>query len=117
MRTTGASRWLSLNGELYISFRNVVEGGQIWRSSNGVDWSLVMQGGFDDVNNGRPYGLIVADKALYVVFSNSVTGAQVWRTFDGAFWQRANLDGWGDPGNAWAITTIRPGQCSRTTCT
>ncbi len=54
-----------LNDELYISFRNVVEGGQIWRSSNGLYWSLVMQGGFGDVSNGRPYGMILVDKTLY----------------------------------------------------
>jgi len=98
----GRMSMAEFDGDFYIGFRNIVQGGEVWRSSDGSSWEPVFTGGLGQPSNGRPYGLIVADGALYVVFSNPQTGARVWRTFDGAEWQRCNDDGWDDPANTLA---------------
>jgi hypothetical protein len=90
------------NGDLYIGLRNVRQGGEVWRSGDGLNWDPVFSGGLGEVANGRPQGLIVADGALYTIISNTWAGAQVWRTFDGQRWQRCNGDGWDDPANIMA---------------
>jgi len=88
-------------GELYISLRNAITGGQVWRSANGVNWTPVFVDGLGSPTNSRPYGLVAHAGRLMVVFSR-FDGAQVWQTGDGASWQQVVSDGWGDGNNTFA---------------
>jgi hypothetical protein len=87
--------------DFYIGLRNIVDGGEVWATSNGVDYSPVITGGLGDVNNMRPYGLIVYNDQLFLVFSNP-SGAEVWRSRDGDNWEQVGFGGWGDSNNMFA---------------
>jgi hypothetical protein len=99
---TTVSSMAEFHGDFYIGLRNVTDGGEVWRTSNGVDFLPVFTGGYGNVDNQRPYGLIVYQNYLYLVFSNIPTGAEVWRTSNGSSWQQVNNDGWGDASNGYA---------------
>jgi len=96
---TNVSSMAEFKGDFYIGLRNLTDGGEVWRSSNGVDYSPVITGGLGDVNNMRPYGLIVYADYLYLVVNNPVNGAGIWRTSDGVSWEQVGFDGWGDSSN------------------
>ena len=96
---TNVSAMAEFNGDFYIGLRNITDGGEVWRTSNGEDYLPVFTGGLGDVNNMRPYGLIVYDDYLYLVLNNPVAGAGIWRTSDGDLWEQVGFDGWGDSSN------------------
>lgn len=87
------------DGNLYLSFRNTVTGGQVWRSSNGTTWNPVFTNGLGVTGNTRPYGLYAFENSLYLVFSNYGSGAQIWRSADGTTWNPVMQGGWGDGNN------------------
>jgi hypothetical protein len=93
---TNVSAMEIFQGELYIGLRNVVTGGQVWRSADGMNWNPVFTDGLGDAKNSRPYGLIVFKQVLYLVFVDLVNGTDVWRSLDGVSWRRMSVDGWGD---------------------
>jgi len=101
---TNVSALAEFNGQFYIGLRNVMTGGEVWRSSDGLHWTQVVTGGLGDLQNQRPYGLIVYGGQLYLVFSNLATGAEVWRSPTGAAgaWTQAADAGWGDSDNGYA---------------
>jgi hypothetical protein len=98
---TQVTSMAEFNGYFYIGMRNIVDGGEVWRTSNGVDFSRVVAFGLGNVKNQRPYGLINYGNHLYLVFSN-VDGAEVWRTGDGETWEQVGFKGWGDGNNMFA---------------
>ena len=89
-------------GEFYVGIRNFAEGGQLWRSSNGSDWTLMFSGGLGNSDNSSPYGLIEYGSYLYVVLGNFETGAEVWRSTNGSNWEQVAEGGWGDGKNRTA---------------
>jgi hypothetical protein len=89
-------------GWLYVGFRNVVDGAEVWKTEDGTTWLPVLSGGIDDPSNGRAYGLIVLDDTLYLVFSNLNSGAEVWSTQNGSDWNQIVDGGWGDSNNGFA---------------
>ena len=76
-----------------------VEPPQIWRSTNGSDWTTVTADGFGDPNNISTGGFAQFGGFLYLGTRNEVTGAQLWRTRDGMHWEMVIGDGFGDIGN------------------
>jgi hypothetical protein len=90
------------NGNFYIGMRNIIDGGEVWRTSNGVNFSPVFTGGYGNVDNQRPYGLITFNNYLYLVFCNLSTGAEVWRTSNGISWEQVGFNGWGEASNTFA---------------
>ena len=99
---THLSSFDEFHGKLYIGLRNVEDGGEVWRSSDGLIWDAVFTGGLGKIDNGRPYGLIRSGNYLYVAFSNLETGAAVWRIADGSSREQVGLDGCGESKNGFA---------------
>ena len=90
----------SFNGELYATVEATAgTGAQVWRSSNGADWTLVADNGFGDANNFQTGGSVVFRGQLYVTTRNDVTGGQLWRSSDGVTWEQFVGDGFGDVNN------------------
>jgi hypothetical protein len=82
-------------------------GAQVWRSSNGADWTLVADNGFGDTNNFQTGSSVVYRGQLYVTTRNDVTGGQLWRSSDGVTWEQVVGDGFGDVNNIKIESIIR----------
>jgi hypothetical protein len=101
------------NGFLYVGTMNwdfTDQGGcEIWRSSDGLNWELVVDHGFRSIMNEEnilfepvnTYAWImkVFKNQLYVgtfnsrtrIFTDKGTGCQLWRTSDGIEWDKISL--------------------------
>jgi len=90
------------NGALYVGLRNMSQGGEVWKSTNGTHFTKVFRRGLGYISNGRPDGLYAINGSMYVVFSNPAKGDQVWITHDGINWKQAGFAGWGDGNNTYA---------------
>ncbi|OUC09787.1 hypothetical protein RY27_00725 [Litorilinea aerophila] len=110
----GVSHLVEFNGQLYAGVWNrtssppYTNGGEIWRSSNGVSWSQVVNQGFDNPFNGEIIHLTVFDGQIYAStrsFTNT-HGAEIWRSSTGnpGDWQQVAADGFGDTNNAAVMT-------------
>jgi hypothetical protein len=90
----------SFKGQLYATVEATAgTGAQVWRSSNGTDWTLVVANGFGDANNFQTGSSVVYRGQLYVTTRNDLTGAQLWRSSDGVTWEQVVGDGFGDVNN------------------
>ena len=78
------------------------DGGEVWRSSNGVDWEPVVQGGFGDPSNGEVYSLAAFNGYIYGATWARPHGTEIWRsvTGDRGSWERVVENGFGNPNNA-----------------
>ena len=72
---------------------------QVWRSTNGSDWTVVTLDGFGDALNVSTGGFAQFRGYLYLGTRNETTGGQIWRTQDGLNWELAVSDGFGDINN------------------
>ena len=108
------------NGKLYVGTFNFFLGGQIWASSDGVNWTRVIGG-----INKKPTGNGFGDRANYGIrtlktFNGSLyagtathplklfRGCEIWRTSDGNNWTKVDKDGFGSFRNvyAWSIEEV-----------
>lgn len=90
------------NGSLYAAVEAHTEplaGMQIWRTTNGSDWSQVGATGFGSTANYETGGFAVFNGYLYVGTHNDATGGQLWRSSDGTAWSHVPVDGFGDLNN------------------
>ncbi len=71
----------------------------VWRTSNGTDWTQVTTNGFGDANNNWVGGIIIFRGDLYVKVNNLITGVEIWRTRNGTSWEQVNSDGFGSATN------------------
>jgi hypothetical protein len=85
--------------ELYAATINSETGGQIWRSSDGIEWTQVNEDGFGDANNTITEPGAVLDGYLYAVTANDVSGGSVWRSSDGVTWTRVSEYGFDNTPN------------------
>jgi len=86
--------------QLYASVEATLgTGAQVWRSSNGTNWTLVSKDGFGDTDNFQTGSSVVYRGQLYVTTRNDVTGTQVWRSSNGTTWVQVVGDGFGDTNN------------------
>ncbi len=87
------------NDALYATTQNEEDGGEIWRTTDGVNWSKAALSGFGNSDNIRIVSLAVFGGYLYAGTWNSETGAQIWRTNDGSHWTKIVSDGFGKATN------------------
>lgn len=112
----GIDHLLEFNGNLYAGTRNstntppYTQGGEIWRSSNGTNWTQVVSSGFGDPTNGEVMRLAAFNGQIYAgTWSYTDThGAEIWRSITGnpADWQQVVSNGFGDVRN-YAIMTLK----------
>ena len=72
---------------------------QVWRSSDGSDWTVVTADGFGDESNISTGGFGQFGGYLYLGVRNDATGGQIWRTADGTWWEPVLTDGFGNVNN------------------
>ncbi len=96
----GLGGFAEYQGYLYVGVgSDAVEGngGQIWRSKDGLHWTAVILDGFGNPNNTKIDGLVVYDGQLYAYTVNLTDGCSVYRTRDAKSWEPVNQPGWGNP--------------------
>jgi len=86
----------AFHGYLYAGMWNL-QGIQVWRSANGVDWEQLS--GVGNPSIGPHNALEVFEDQLYLVAQNDATGMEVWRTANGVDWEQVGFDGFGDASN------------------
>jgi PKD repeat protein/sugar lactone lactonase YvrE len=106
----GISYLVEFNGQLYAGIRNqtnnppYTQGGEIWRSSDGLNWTRVVSQGFGDPTNAEVMRLAVFNNQIYAgTWSYTYThGAEIWRSSTGNSndWQQVVSNGFGDASNA-----------------
>jgi len=90
----------TFKGQLYASVEATLgTGAQVWRSANGMNWTLVSGNGFGDANNYQTGSSVVYRSQLYMTTRNDVTGAQLWHSNDGVNWVQVMGNGFGDINN------------------
>jgi DNA-binding beta-propeller fold protein YncE len=111
----GIDHLIEFNDQLYASTRNwnwnvwETEGGEIWRSSNGLSWTRIISQGFGDSTNGEVFHFAVFNDTLYAsTWSYTDThGTEIWRSSTGnaGDWARVVTNGFdGDTDNQCATT-------------
>jgi PKD repeat protein len=86
-------------GYLYAGTYNG-NGAQLWRKSDGGDWTAVITGGFGSSYNAGIDHLIEFNGYLYAgTWADEVNGGEVWRSSDGLNWTRIVRQGFGVPTN------------------
>ena len=110
----GVDHMLAFSGQLYAgtwnwnAAANSSNGGQIWRSPNGSNWTRVVNNGFGDANNGEVFRFEVFNGQLYAgTWSYTPShGAEIWRSPSGnaGSWTRVAANGFGDNQNEAIIS-------------
>lgn len=101
VKNRGIEAMASFNGYLYAgTCYNSTTGTEIWRTSNGTDWSQVggdgMGGG---ANNYCTRSMKVFNDYLYFGIGNTATGSWLIRTDNGASFGLIDFSGFGDANN------------------
>jgi len=94
---------------LYAGTLNVLRGAALYRSDNGDDFELVMEGGFGDILNQGIWSAAVHDDWLWLGTMNALFEYEVHRSRDGLLWEELPRP---DPGSAqnhyaWSMTVFR----------
>lgn len=99
----GINHLMEFDGRLYAStwrWTSRPDGGQVWRSDDGQNWTRVVSRGFGDPTNGEIFRFAVFNDALYASTTSYTTthGAEIWRsrTGDEGDWERVVANGFGD---------------------
>lgn len=89
------------NGQLYAGAYNYSgNGAQLWRTSDGLNWSAVITNGFGITHNVGIDHLIEFNGNLYAgTWAGSINGGEVWRSDNGLTWTRVVTQGFGDTTN------------------
>ncbi|RMD60972.1 hypothetical protein D6833_08865, partial [Candidatus Parcubacteria bacterium] len=105
------------NGAFYVGTYNWDEstnqsnGGEVWRTTDGLTWSTVITGGFGDVDNYAVSALEVFSNSLYAALPNynpstGPHGGEIWRCSatsncdEATDWERVVDGGFGDINNS-----------------
>lgn len=89
----------SFGGALYAATMNWASGGEVWRTSNGVQWTQVNSNGFGNGANTSVSSLEVFNGRLYAGTRHSFGGGEIWRTTNGTSWEPVMLGGFGTTDN------------------
>jgi hypothetical protein len=89
---------LTFQGKLYVGVTNQVAGGEIWRTSDGLQWERAASGGLERSANVGLYPEVVFHDQLYAVGEavrslDDVQGLEVYRSSDGTAWQKVVSNG------------------------
>jgi len=103
----GIDHLAEFNGQLYAgTWADEVNGGEVWRSGDGLNWTRVVSQGFGDPTNGEVFRFAVFSDTLYATtWSYTDThGLEIWRsdTGDAGDWEQVVADGFGDADNETA---------------
>jgi hypothetical protein len=92
---------VTFNGQLYASVGLGANEGQIWRTSNGSDWTKVTGSEFGGSSNRTVTVMAVFSNTLYAAASADTV--EIWRSSTGSSgsWERVAQDGFGNPNNSW----------------
>jgi hypothetical protein len=85
-------------GRLYVGAANLQEGGEIWRTADGLEWERVAQKGLERAGNVSLLPCLVFQDHLYVVGWSpepDLEGIEVYRTSDGTTWEKVVTAGFG----------------------
>jgi len=84
-------------GQLYAgTYNSSGNGAQLWRKSEGGDWTAVITNGFGSAYNAGIDHLIEFNDYLYAgTWADEVNGGEVWRSSDGLNWTRVARQGFG----------------------
>jgi len=91
------------NNELYISTNNPLQGGHVWRTSDGYNWTKITGNAFgknDTIKEMR--SLRTSFGNIWVTGytdTNVSKGTPIWRSSDGLNWIQSNTDGFGNNQN------------------
>ncbi|WP_051871061.1 hypothetical protein [Chloroflexus sp. MS-G] len=106
----GIDHLIEFNGQLYAGIWNqtnsppYTQGGEIWRSGDGLNWTRVVTQGFGDPTNGEVMRLAVFNNQIFAATWSytSTHGAEIWRSSTGNSndWQQVVSNGFGDASNA-----------------
>jgi len=101
----GIDHLIEFNGKLYAgTWADEVNGGEVWRSSNGTDWEQVVWDGFEDPTNAEVFRFAAFNNQLYAsTWSYTDThGAEIWRSSTGnsGSWTQLVANGFGDANNS-----------------
>jgi uncharacterized protein YjiK len=109
----GIDHLIEFNDQLYAGTKNwnwnvwATEGGEIWRSSDGLSWTRVISQGFGDPTNGEVFHFDVFSDTLYAsTWSYTDThGTEIWHSSSGDSddWTRVVANGFGDADNECAL--------------
>jgi len=105
---------LEYKGYLYATTVNTLdcwassasEGGQIWRTADGLTWAPVVFGGFGDTDNGSIHHLeIIGSDLCAATWTGGVHGPQVWCSPSGDMdtWEQRWENNFGDPDQSSGI--------------
>ncbi len=106
LKTSEVSALEAFNGYLYagthhpIDPAQLIDGAQIFRSSDGMAWSPVTQPGFGNSHDIAPPAILdltVFNGRLYASTGRGDGPGQIWRTLDGVTWAPMVIHGFSDP--------------------
>jgi hypothetical protein len=91
---------LEFRGCLYGAVNNSSTGGELWRTSDGLNWVNVLTNGINDRRNIELHHLSVDNGFLWVAtMPRPGVADEVWRSSDGTNFVQSNLSGFGDTNN------------------
>ena len=105
-KSNGVDDLIEFNSNLYAGIWNDTDYGAIYRSSNGINWTPVITGGFGNTNNSELFRFAEFNNTLYAATWNATNGGELWRN-DGigslGGWSKAVDGGFGDTNNRGII--------------
>jgi len=90
----------TFNGQLYAGTNNPTNLARIFRSSDGVMWTPVIEPGFGISHDIAPpaiLDLVVFNGRIYASTGRGDGPGQIWRSLDGVNWAPMVIHGFGDP--------------------
>ena len=97
-------------GHTYLGVTNTRDGGQLWKSVNGMDWQVVVDGGIDTPLNQSLQPLAIIAGQLFVKASRwSVDGKlsyQLYHSNDGQSWEPVVIEIQNSPLERFASLTL-----------
>jgi hypothetical protein len=96
------------NGALYAATSNQTNGLQVWRTSDGLNFEILVgpgsatPGGFDHESSNAPMDFQEFNGRLFLGDINALGGFGLWATADGLTWTQIGSDGFGYQGNDYA---------------
>jgi hypothetical protein len=103
----GVDHLIEFQGNLSAgTWADETNGGEVWRSNNGLNWTRVVSQGFGDPTNGEVFRFVVFSDTLYAstISYTDTHGVEIWRSGTGNVgdWTRVVSNGFGDADNEFA---------------
>lgn len=84
------------NNAMYVSIWNTVNGGRVYKTTDGINYNQVTSNGFGNPSyNDAAYKMIIYNNELYVGTYTYNDGCQVWKNPGDDTWIQVNTNGFG----------------------